>query len=97
MDENMSVATQPLAPQPEAAVRMIEPILPERPVEDTQALVARAQIVEREYQSDLFRPRSRVVSSLSSNRRPLRHSGHLRVPRRQGSGPWPDDDRRPQK
>ena len=60
MEENMSVATQPLAPQPEAAVRMIEPILPERPVEDTQALVARAQIVERERVGTIYDLASRL-------------------------------------
>ena len=60
MEENMSVATQPLAPQPEAAVRMIEPILPERPVDDTQALVARAQIVERERVGTIYDLASRL-------------------------------------
>ena len=60
MEENMSVATQPLATLPEAAVRMIEPILPERPVEDTQALVARAQIVERERVGTIYDLASRL-------------------------------------
>ena len=60
MEENMSVATQPLAPQPEAAVRMIEPVIPERPVEDTQALVARAQIVERERVGTIYDLASRL-------------------------------------
>ena len=60
MEENMSVATQPLATPPEAAVRMIEPILPERPVEDTQALVARAQIVERERVGTIYDLASRL-------------------------------------
>ena len=60
MEENMSVATQPLAPQPEAAVRMIEPVIPERPIEDTQALVARAQIVERERVGTIYDLASRL-------------------------------------
>ena len=60
MEENMSVATQPLATPPEAAVRMVEPILPERPVEDTQAFVARAQIVERERVGTIYDLASRL-------------------------------------
>ena len=60
MEENMPVANQPVSPQPEAAVRMIEPTVPEKPAEDTKALVARAQSVERERVGTIYDLASRL-------------------------------------
>jgi hypothetical protein len=60
MEENMPVSTQPLAPQPEAAVRMIETTVPEKPAEDTKALVVRAQSAERERVGTIYDLASRL-------------------------------------
>ena len=60
MEENMPVATQPLPPQPETAVRILETSTPEKPAEDTNALIARAQSVERERVGTIYDLASRL-------------------------------------
>ena len=65
MEEIMPVATPPVSPppmqpKPETAERTIEPNNAERPVEDTQTLVARAQIIERERVGTIYDLASRL-------------------------------------
>ena len=65
MEESMPVATPPVSPppmqpKPETAERTIEPNNAERPVEDTQTLVARAQIIERERVGTIYDLASRL-------------------------------------
>ena len=65
MEEIMPVATPPVSPppmqpKPETAERTIEPNIAERPVEDTQTLVARAQIIERERVGTIYDLASRL-------------------------------------